>query len=360
MRLIRFALPLLTAALVACGGSPPAPAPAAEAPRKYLLERVDDAAVVQLYADGFASLPLKEKTLIWHLSQAAIAGRDIYYDQKSPSRTRDAGRHRGDRRQPAGVDPKTLAAIEEYAKLFWINNGPYNNLTAQKFLLASTPEALSAAVKAADPTGAALALKPGETLDALLATLQPMFFDAAFEPQVTAKTPKPGQDILTASQQQPVCRRLDEGPRRIQGDVPAQLAAGEAGRQAHRGALSHRRRCTTRRSPPSSRISRPPGRSPRHPMAKALDALIAVVSHGQRRRSARVRHRLGRGQGVAGRHHQRLHRGLSRRARREGRVGGRGLLRQPREDRAASRSSPPRRSGSRTACPGIRSTGRRA
>src|SRR5688500_11703523 len=52
------------------------------AERKYLLERVDDAAVVQLYADGFASLPLREKTLIYHLSQAALAGRDIFYDQK--------------------------------------------------------------------------------------------------------------------------------------------------------------------------------------------------------------------------------------------------------------------------------------
>lgn len=50
--------------------------------RKYLLERVDDAAVVQLYADGFAELPLKEKTLLWHLYQAAIAGRDIFYDQR--------------------------------------------------------------------------------------------------------------------------------------------------------------------------------------------------------------------------------------------------------------------------------------
>ncbi len=48
----------------------------------YLLERVDDAAVVQLYADGFNELPLKEKTLIWHLYQAAIAGRDIFYDQR--------------------------------------------------------------------------------------------------------------------------------------------------------------------------------------------------------------------------------------------------------------------------------------
>src|SRR5215204_2545414 len=50
--------------------------------RKYLLERVDDAAVAQLYADGFDALPLEQKTLIWHLYQAAVAGRDIFYDQR--------------------------------------------------------------------------------------------------------------------------------------------------------------------------------------------------------------------------------------------------------------------------------------
>ncbi len=36
--------------------------------RRYLLERVDDAAVVQVYADGFTALSLREKTLAWHLA----------------------------------------------------------------------------------------------------------------------------------------------------------------------------------------------------------------------------------------------------------------------------------------------------
>src|SRR5688572_9796299 len=45
-------------------GTPGSPAPS---DRKYLLDRVGDAAIVQLYADGFSSLPLKQKTLIWHL-----------------------------------------------------------------------------------------------------------------------------------------------------------------------------------------------------------------------------------------------------------------------------------------------------
>jgi len=50
--------------------------------RRYLLEHVDDVAVVQIYADGFSSLSLREKQLTWHLYLAALAGRDIYYDQR--------------------------------------------------------------------------------------------------------------------------------------------------------------------------------------------------------------------------------------------------------------------------------------
>src|ERR1044072_3675181 len=60
--------------------SPVAAPPSVE--RKYLLERIDEAAVVQAYADGFPARPFKEKTLIWHLYRAALAGRDIFVDQK--------------------------------------------------------------------------------------------------------------------------------------------------------------------------------------------------------------------------------------------------------------------------------------
>src|ERR1700704_1457040 len=63
-------------------GAPVLGAPSAAVERPYLLERVDEAAIVQVYADGFQALPLKEKTLIWHLYQAAMAGRDIFYDQR--------------------------------------------------------------------------------------------------------------------------------------------------------------------------------------------------------------------------------------------------------------------------------------
>ena len=176
----------------------PAAAPASS-DRKYLLERVDDAAVVQVYADGFRELPLKEKTLVWHLYQAAIAGRDIFYDQRYAHNLEMRDVLEQIVSHPAGVDPNTLADIERYTKLFWINSGPYNNLTARKFVLACTPEAFAAAARAAEKSGAQFPSANGEKLDQLLARLKPMFFDVDVDPQVTAKTPPAGKDILTAS-----------------------------------------------------------------------------------------------------------------------------------------------------------------
>ncbi len=177
---------------------PPAAAPAAPAPRKYLLERVDDAALVQVYADGFAALPLQEKQLLWHLYQAAVAGRDIFYDQKSAHGLEMRGVLEAIASHPGGT-LGALGKIQEYTKLFWLNSGPFNNLTGQKFLLTCTPQEFANAANAARAQGAEFPTAPGESLDGLLARLQPMFFDPTVEPTVTAKSPPPGQDILTAS-----------------------------------------------------------------------------------------------------------------------------------------------------------------
>jgi dipeptidyl-peptidase-3 len=198
-----FSLFLAAVVLSACGGATTPPAPTTAAPsadaRKYLLEQVDDAGVIQLYADGFTSLPLREKTLIYHLAQASIAGRDIFYDQKHRNGLEMKGVLEAIVSHPQGVDGAALAEIQRYTKLFWLNNGAYNNLTARKFVLKTTPEALAAAAKVAAQAGATFPTGPGETLDALLARLQPMFFDPNVDPIVTNKTPGPGKDILTAS-----------------------------------------------------------------------------------------------------------------------------------------------------------------
>ena len=182
------------------GQTTPAPATtAAPADGTCLLERVGEAAVVQVYADAFRDLPLREKTLVWHLGQAAIAGRDIFYDQRYAHNLEMRDVLEAIVTHPSSVDRSTLDDIVRYTKLFWLNTGPYNNLTSRKFVLTCAPGAFAAAAHAAERSGARFPLHAGETLDALLARLQPMFFHLDVDPTVTSKTPRAGKDILTAS-----------------------------------------------------------------------------------------------------------------------------------------------------------------
>ena len=167
--------------------------------RKYVVDRVGDAAVVQVYADGFVELPLREKTLVWHLYQAALAGRDIFYDQRYV--------HNLDMRalleailcHGAAVEPEVIAEVRRYTKLFWINTGPFNNLTARKFLLKLTLDQLLAAAHAAAAAGAVLPLRDAESIETFVHRLAPAFFDAAVDTVVTNKTPGAGRDILASS-----------------------------------------------------------------------------------------------------------------------------------------------------------------
>ena len=170
--------------------------------RRYLLEQIDDAAVVQYYADGFDSLALGHKILAWHLYEAALAGRDIYYDQ----RYRHALAMRGVLEailthvtpDDADVAP-VLAEVRRYTKLFWINSGPHNNMTARKFVLTCPPDALRRIAHLARVRGAVFPCVDDESLDALLDRLEGPFFDAAVDSMITSKSPGAGKDILTAS-----------------------------------------------------------------------------------------------------------------------------------------------------------------
>jgi dipeptidyl-peptidase-3 len=167
--------------------------------RQYLLEQIDDAAVVQYYADGFDALPLDQKVLAWHLSQAALAGRDIYYDQRYEHSLEMREVLEETLTHPAGLEPATLAEIRRYAKLFWIHSGPHNTLTARKFVLRCSPSAFRDAAEIAARNGARFPLRDGETVARLIARLEQPFFDPNSDAMVTNKAPGPGHDILAES-----------------------------------------------------------------------------------------------------------------------------------------------------------------
>jgi dipeptidyl-peptidase-3 len=92
-----------------------------------------------------------------------------------------------------------LRELRRYTKLFWINSGPYNNVTARKFVLNLTRTQLLDAATAAARAGANLTRRPGESVEAIVERLAAMFLDPSLEPTVTNKAPGAGHDMLSAS-----------------------------------------------------------------------------------------------------------------------------------------------------------------
>lgn len=145
-------LPLSFATLLfvaACNSSPANPHLA----RKYQLDRVDNTVVVQLYADGFEALSLNDKMLAYHLSQAAIAGRDIYLDQRFeyalPLRWVLESLWLVREDLPADVAEE----VTRYCKLFWVHSGIHDNLTTKKVPLKLTLKQFLAACDVAAAKG---------------------------------------------------------------------------------------------------------------------------------------------------------------------------------------------------------------
>ncbi len=295
--------------------------------RKYLLERVDEAAVVQLYADGFEKLPLGEKTLIWHLYQAALAGRDIFYDQRYAHNLEMRDVLEEILTHPENVNPETLSEIQRYTKLFWINTGPYNNLTARKFVLNTTPEAFAAAVAAAAKSGAKFPVRAGESLEGMVKRLQPLFFDLTVDPIVTNKTPGAGKDILASSANNLYAGVTMKDLAGFKEQHPLNSRLVKTEREARRRGLS-RRRQVRRADPRDRRASR--SRDPICDRADGEGAAGAreVLPDRRDRRSRGLRHRMGPGQGLARRYDERVHRGLHGCPRDEGLVGVARLLRE--------------------------------
>ena len=200
-RLVVLALGVLA---VAAGGN----LVAGQAPPSstVLVERVGDTGFIQLQADSFKSLTPRQQALAYWLTQASIAIDPIIYDQLSRFGIRQKRLLEEIVARPAGVAPDVVAKIRAFALLFWSNRGNHNEVTSQKFLPTFTFEELKEAaikVQAAGgfktPYGDLAALSTAGELSRELDELHQSFFDPAFEPLSTAKTPPPGKDIIQAS-----------------------------------------------------------------------------------------------------------------------------------------------------------------
>ncbi|MBI2429648.1 MAG: peptidase M49 [Ignavibacteriales bacterium] len=170
--------------------------------RQYTIEKIQmgdvgPVRIVQLYADGFEKLTLKEKVLTYYLAQAAIAARDIAIDQRHRYALEVRDLIEAVYTHPKGIDKKVYENIVLYTKFFWVNNSMYDNITARKFVMPCTFDQFKMALQTAIKNGAKISLSAGETLDQKLERLLPSMFDPAFEPTQTNKTP--GQDMIAGS-----------------------------------------------------------------------------------------------------------------------------------------------------------------
>jgi dipeptidyl-peptidase-3 len=167
--------------------------------RTYFLEQVGDTQIVRLYADGFNELSPNEKLLAYYLSQAAISGRDINYDQSNIFDLEIRNLMEEILLHSEGLAPEVLKKITDYTKLVWANNSHYNATSGVKIIPEFSFAELTQAATNALTKGADFAVKDENELKEKLARLEKAIFDPQFEPLLTNKAPAAGEDLITGS-----------------------------------------------------------------------------------------------------------------------------------------------------------------
>ena len=167
-----------------------------EEPFDYTVEQFADLQLLRYKVHGFEELPLKQKELVYYLSEAALQGRDILFDQNGKYNLIIRKMletvytdYQGDRTGANFVN------LETYLKRVWFSNGIHHHYAADKFVPGFTPEFFKAALQSVDV--AKLPLAEGETLESLCEEVFPVIFDA----KVMAKrvNQADGEDLVLTS-----------------------------------------------------------------------------------------------------------------------------------------------------------------
>ena len=158
--------------------------PSVPAAKPWVIDRFADVQILRYEVPGFDELDLQRKELIYYLYRAALAGRDITYDQKfagnlAVRRTLEAilRGYAGDR------EAAEFVALHAYTRRVWFSNGIHHHDSGRKFEPGFGREWFEVAVRGLDP--ATLPLSEGQTVDQLLAELGKIIFDPTYEAKRT-------------------------------------------------------------------------------------------------------------------------------------------------------------------------------
>ena len=160
------------------------------------VDRFADIQVLRYEVPGFDCLTLRQKRLVYYLSEAALWGRDILFDQNGSYNLRI-------RRLleavlpyvPQEADEAERQALLTYLKRVWFSNGIHHHYSCDKLAPGCSEEFLRRCVLAT-PT-AELPLVEGEDVEAMCARLFPVIF----RPEVLPKrvNQEDGQDLVATS-----------------------------------------------------------------------------------------------------------------------------------------------------------------
>lgn len=153
----------------------------------YIVDQFADLQILRYQVPGFENLSLRQKQLLYHLSEAALMGRDILFDQNGRynlviRRTLEAVYQYGT------VDKSSTdyQSFEVYLKRVWFANGIHHHYGEDKFMPGFSEAFFEAAVRSVDAS--LLPLRADETVDALLSRLKPVIFDPTVMPKRTVQS----------------------------------------------------------------------------------------------------------------------------------------------------------------------------
>lgn len=180
--------------LTACGGNPKTTAEAEKF--DYTVEQFADLQILRYRVPGFEDLSLKQKELVYYLTEAALQGRDILFDQNGKynltiRRMLEAiyTGYKGDKNTP------DFKAMEVYLKRVWFSNGIHHHYGSEKFVPGFTPEFFRQAVQSVD--AATLPLAEGQTVEQLCEEVFPVIFDPTVMPKRVNQAA--GEDLVLTS-----------------------------------------------------------------------------------------------------------------------------------------------------------------
>lgn len=162
----------------------------------YVVDQFADLQVLRYRVAGFDSLTLQQKKLVYYLSEAALQGRDILFDQNGKYNLQIRRlletlyvHFTGDRTEGP------FLALEVYLKRVWFSNGIYHHYGCDKFVPGFSAEYLKNLILHTDVS--LLPLESGETVEAMCDKLFPVIF----HPEVMPKrvNQNDGEDLVETS-----------------------------------------------------------------------------------------------------------------------------------------------------------------